>query len=106
MNEYDAPRLFYLVALLISLARTRKRWRTFLYSIAAQMVVGFAVLLTLIFFPGESLKALGHLAGDSGRLAGAIVAFFYSTKNRDRAPKSIYLVALSWTIILLFWLGL
>jgi hypothetical protein len=106
VKEYDAPSLFYSIALLLSIARSGKQLRTFFYSIAAYTVAGIAVLLALFFLPADNAGALGVLAGDSGRMVGAITAFLYSTKTRELAPKSIYLVALSCTIILLFGLAL
>jgi hypothetical protein len=72
----------------------------------ANFVAGFAVLLLLFFLPAHSVGALGHLAGDIGRMAGIITAFFYSTKTRERAPKSVYLIAQSCTIISVFGLAL
>jgi hypothetical protein len=106
VNEYDAPGLFYQVALLLSIARSTKQLRTFLYSMAAYFAAGFAVLLLHFFLPTNSTAALGHLAGDTGRMVGAITAFLYSTKTREWAAKSVYLIALSFTIISLFGLTL
>jgi hypothetical protein len=105
MNQYDAPSLIYPIALLLSIARSTKQLRTFLYSMAAYLVAGFAVLLLLFFLPANSAGALGHLAGDAGRMAGAITAFLYSTRTREWAAKSVYLIALPFAIILLFGLA-
>lgn len=107
MNENNLPSLLYLIAILLSVARSTKQLRTFLYSMAANFIAGFAVLLLLFFFlPAHSARALGPLVGDIGRMAGIITAFFYSTKTRERAPRSVYLVAFSCRIILLVGLAL
>jgi hypothetical protein len=73
---------------------------------AAYFVAAFAVLLLLFFLPANSAGALSHLAGHTGRMAGAITGFLYSTRTREWAAKSVYLVALSFMIISLFGLAL
>jgi hypothetical protein len=73
---------------------------------AAYFVAGFAVLLLLFFLPANGAGALGQLAGDTGRMAGAITAFLYSTRTREWSAKSVYLIALSFTMISFFGLAL
>jgi len=60
---------------------------------AANLVVSFAVLFLLIFLHSHSVD-------DTGMMAGVIVAYFYSMKTRERAPKSVYLIAFSGAAIL------
>jgi hypothetical protein len=101
VNDYEAVRLLYSIALLISMARSTKRLRTFLYSTAAYFVAGFAALVLLFFLSANHAGALGPLAGDTGRVAGAVTAFVYSTRTREWAPKSVYLFGLSLALILI-----
>jgi len=67
---------------------------------AANLVVSFAVLFLLIFLHSHSVETLARLADDTGMMAGVIVAYFYSMKTRERAPKSVYLIAFSGAAIL------
>ena len=107
MNEGPLPTLFYAIAILLSIARSAKQLRTFLYSSGANLVTLFSVLLLLFFFlPVHSARALEPLAQNTGRMAGVIVAYLYSTKTQVRAPKSVYLIAFSGTIVLLAVLAL
>ena len=99
MNGPSASNLFYSIALLISIARSEKKQRTFFYSMGASIVTSIAMLFWLFFLPLSNSVALGHLASDIGDLVGIITAFVYSTKTRERTPKSVYLVAISCAII-------
>jgi hypothetical protein len=73
---------------------------------AANLVVSFALLFLLFFLHSHSVGTLARLADDTGMMAGVIVAYFYSMKTRERAPKSVYLIAFSGAVVLLVGLAL
>jgi len=103
VNEFNPSGLFFSVVLILSIRRSRKKLKTFLLSIAVFTIVSFIVLLSVLILPANNDVALGYLAADTGRMAGAITAFIYSTKNREVTPQSVYLFALSCAMILLVW---
>jgi hypothetical protein len=106
VNEYNLADLFFTAVLLISVMRSQKKLKTFLFSIAALMIVSFIVWLSILFLPVNSDVALGHLAADTGKMAGMMTAYFYSRKTREGSPRSVYLLAIPCTALLLVWLAL
>ena len=95
MNEFNPTGLLFSMVLILSITRSKKKLKTFFLSIAILTIVSFIVLLPILFLPANNSGALGHLAADTGRMAGSITAFFYSRKTREDAPQSVYLFAMS-----------
>lgn len=101
MNEYNPTGLLFLLVLILSIKRSRKKLKTFLLSFGVSIVVSFLVLLSMFFLPVDRGSALGRLAADTGRMAGIMTAIIYSRKTRDDAPQSVYLIAISGAVCLL-----
>jgi hypothetical protein len=103
MSEFNPTGLLFLMVLIPSITRSKKKLKTCFLSIAILVIVSFIVLLPLLFLPANDTGALGHLAADTGRMAGAITAFSYSRKTREDAPQSVYLLAMSCAMYSLVW---
>jgi hypothetical protein len=105
LNPRDAASLLFEVALLISMVRSTKQLRTFLYSTGAYLVVAIGVMCAIFLLPMSNATALGNLARDAGRMAGAVTAILYSAKTRERPPRSVYVLGAG-AIVLLIGLAL
>jgi membrane associated rhomboid family serine protease len=101
VNEYNLTGLFFSIVLILSIRRSKKKLKTFVLSIAIFTIVSFLVLLSILFLPVNNAGALGHLATDTGRMAGILTAFIYSRKTREDVPQSVYLIAISCAVLLL-----
>jgi len=89
VDEYKLAGLFFSFVLILSIRRSKKKLKTFLLSMAIFTVVSFLVLLSILFLPVNNAPALGHLATDTGRMAGTLAAVFYSGKTRENSPRSV-----------------
>jgi hypothetical protein len=95
VNEFNPTGMLFLFVLILSIRRSKKKLKTFFLSIAILTIVSFLVLLSILFLPVNSDRALVLLATDTGRMAGTMTAFIYSRKTREDAPHSVYLIAIS-----------
>jgi hypothetical protein len=100
MNEFNPTGLLFSMVLILSIMRSKKKLKTFCLSIAILMIASFIALLPIPFLPANNAGALGHLAVDAGRMAGAMTAIVYSRKTREHASQSVYLFAISCAMFL------
>jgi len=103
MNEYNPTGLLFSMVLILSITRSKKKLKTCFLSIAILVIVSLIVFIAILFLPMNNAAALGHLAADTGRMAGTMTAFFYSRKTREDAPQSVYLFAMSCAMLSLVW---
>jgi hypothetical protein len=103
MKEFNPTGLLFTMVFVLSIRRSKRKLRTGFLSIAVFSIVSFMVLLAIVFLPANNAGALGHLAADTGRMAGTMTAFFYSRKTREDAPQSVYLLAMSCAMFSLVW---
>ena len=106
MNDINPTGLLFSMVLIQSIKRSKKKLKTFFLSIAVVMGVNLVALFPILFLPASNDGALGHLAADTGRIAGTMAALFYSRKTREDAPRSVYLFAMSFTLSSIVWLVL
>jgi hypothetical protein len=106
MNEFNPTGMLFLLVLVLSITRSKKKLKTCFLSIAILMIVAFIVSLPGLFLPANNTGALSQLAVDAGRMAGTITAFLYSRKTREDAPQPVYLLAMSCVMFSLVWLVL
>jgi peptidoglycan/LPS O-acetylase OafA/YrhL len=76
--------IVFIVAVAYAIKRSKRRWRTALYTLMA-VVVGFAVYAIVGYFAKLPGIAVGEIGLNVGLLCGALVALIHSRRSTSIA---------------------